>query len=476
MERKVFLDYLPKRKDGRIDWMKSNGAMIKCIYDDEEYLIQIVEYIQGSKLKIYYDGKEKIMSTCHFVACKLGDLLNKFTSDFKVEVGTTFEDSKRNITITNREVITDTRGHNWKLYYYKCNICGWDNGSVKESALLNNKKPCGCSCCSNNTLVTGINDIATVRPDLIEYFLNKDDSKKFQLKSNRRVDLKCKNCGNKKNMRVNDFTTYGFSCSVCGFGYSVPEKFLSNTLKKINTTFECQLSKKYFNWCDKYRYDFYIPSLNTIIEVNGEQHYIETGRKGSRTLQEEQENDRLKKKLALANGISNYIEIDCRKSTKDWLKDNIIKNLGFILNLDGVDWNSIFELSINSNESMLILDKWNNKENWQSVSDLEVELGICRSSIRKYLNFWASRGMCDYNGKTEYIKTREKAKLASINSCKKKVTVYYNEEYKGTFDSVTHLANISLETFGVELTVKGISSVATGKNKTYRKFKFEYIN
>lgn len=70
----------------------------------------------------------------------------------------------------------------------------------------------------------------------------------------------------------------------------------------------------------KFRYDFYLPDLNIIIEVNGQQHYYEVwgGRAG---LLKQQENDRKKISYALANKIIMYSipywEIDKLETSDD---------------------------------------------------------------------------------------------------------------------------------------------------------------
>ena len=47
---------------------------------------------------------------------------------------------------------------------------------------------------------------------------------------------------------------------------------------------------------------------------------------GGRTLEEEQENDELKKSLAIKNGIKDYLVIDCRESEMEFIKSNILKS------------------------------------------------------------------------------------------------------------------------------------------------------
>jgi len=72
-----------------------------------------------------------------------------------------------------------------------------------------------------------------------------------------------------------------------------------------------------------YRYDFFLPEINTLVEVNGEQHYIPTKRfyKNKTEFSKAQERDRRKISYALARGMKLYCipywEIDNIKTTND---------------------------------------------------------------------------------------------------------------------------------------------------------------
>lgn len=57
-----------------------------------------------------------------------------------------------------------------------------------------------------------------------------------------------------------------------------------------------------------YRYDFYLPEINSLIEVNGEQHYAYTKRfyKNKTEFSRAQERDRRKISYALARGMKLY--------------------------------------------------------------------------------------------------------------------------------------------------------------------------
>ncbi len=72
-----------------------------------------------------------------------------------------------------------------------------------------------------------------------------------------------------------------------------------------------------------YRYDFFLPEINTLVEVNGEQHYIPTKRfyKNKTEFSKAQERDRRKISYALARGMKLYCipywEIDNLKTSND---------------------------------------------------------------------------------------------------------------------------------------------------------------
>ena len=72
-----------------------------------------------------------------------------------------------------------------------------------------------------------------------------------------------------------------------------------------------------------YRYDFFLPEINTVLEVNGEQHYsyIKKFYKSKTDFSRAQERDRRKISYALAHGMKIYCipywEIDKLSSVDD---------------------------------------------------------------------------------------------------------------------------------------------------------------
>lgn len=85
------------------------------------------------------------------------------------------------------------------------------------------------------------------------------------------------------------------------------EKIVYNILYKSGLKFEQEKQfKDLYN--SLYRFDFYIPSIPAVIEVNGMQHYIYTSQfhANRSDFLKAQERDRRKLAYCLANGIKAY--------------------------------------------------------------------------------------------------------------------------------------------------------------------------
>ena len=164
-------------------------------------------------------------------------------------------------------------------------------------------------------------------------------------------------------------------------GISIPEKFVMNIFKELGIKFITQLNKSTFEWCKNYRYDFYIPSLNMIVETHGNQHYKGGFENfGGRTLEQEQENDKLKKELALNNNIEKYIIIDCRYSLFDWLKKNVIKELGDYFDLSNINWGLIWNNSLKN----LVWEVKRLTEEGNNITKIAEILNIDRHTVANY--------------------------------------------------------------------------------------------
>ena len=159
-----------------------------------------------------------------------------------------------------------------------------------------------CPCCKNKQVISGINDIPTTEPWMVKYFPGGyDEAKNYTSGSEYMFFPICPDCGEQSKVKV---ITYNLkrqrtiTCT-CKDSFSYPEKFMYKLLEQLNVKFIYQLTKQTLKWVSSYRYDFYLPELNIIIETHGSQHY---------NIENVIQNDCDKKKLANINGVK-YIPV-----------------------------------------------------------------------------------------------------------------------------------------------------------------------
>jgi hypothetical protein len=301
-----------------------------------------------------------------------------------------------------------------KKYWFKCPK-GKHNSELKQISNFTSGHE-GCIDCNQCNLV------ANTHPDLIKYFVNKEDAYKYSSGSRKKVLMKCPDCGYEREFSIVRLANnQDFSCLQCGDGISYPEKFIIHLLKQLNIEFIYQLSSKNFIWCNKSKYDFYIPLYNTIIETHGIQHYKQL--KGNwGTLTEIENNDINKEENALLNGINNYIILDCSKSELNWIKNNILAStLPELLSFkeEDIDWLKCHEYAL-SNIVKKACDLWNG--GMKNTKQIANELKISRVVV-SYLNQGAKLGWCDYNGKKTYTEN-----LQLIHNSKRKRVICLNNK------------------------------------------------
>lgn len=400
----VFLEYLP-RKGKLINWKESIGYKVHFIYEDIEDDLKIVEYIKENQtLKLLYKNNEYKIKTGNFALCELGRIVNRYTNKYKISIGDIFKNEKRDINITNKN--TELRNDKiQKLYKYKCNKCGFDCGkhwSIKNKCYKdelwvtesNIFKGDGCSCCSNQIVVRGINDIATANPKLVKYFVNIEDCYTHTYASNKKVVVKCPNCDSEKEMSINKLSLYGFSCNKCSDGISYPNKYMYNLLEQLDIEFKTEYSPI---WCKykinninkKGRYDFYIPSKQLIIEMDGAFHYINNI--SGQTNEELKCIDNIKAELAIAHGIDiirincNYRDVSIRLA---YIKESILNSkLNNIFDLSNIDWKNIDNYC---KRSKIIQFSKLIELNYSKI-DIMNKLNICQTTYYNYYNFVKDR-------------------------------------------------------------------------------------
>jgi hypothetical protein len=234
-----------------------------------------------------------------------------------------------------------------------------------------------CPICSRRLVVSGINDVYTLHPEMLKFFVNIEDAKVVGAGSDTVVMAKCDLCESIKSMPVHRLFYQGFGCGVCSDHISHPNKLVRSVLSAKGVDFNFE---KRFDWGGNYRYDAYIRSVNTIIEMHGQQHYRSSS---FGDLSEIQNIDDIKRSLALSNGISHYVEIDCSSEDTLDIYERLKNGLEEIIDISGVnlEW-----LELESRSSLLkkILEI---REQNPNISQKEVAtmLHTGTDTIRKYL-------------------------------------------------------------------------------------------
>ena len=482
MSENKILTKLPKWEEGRykgkINWAKTINMELELLYQDKIYKVRVIKCNDG-RLILEYKGyvKPEGISYRKFLKGSFGEVLNLRSKDFKVEIGQIFKDDKRDLLITDREYREkeqkpDKKGRVYttkeKWYKYTCNKCGWKEGWIIEKSLL---KDCGCSCCNGKTVVSEINSVWITHPWIIRLGVSEEDAKRCIKSSRENIEVICPNCKRKMTRKISNISRCkSIGCS-CSDSISYSEKFITSMLSQLRIKFQVQLSNITFNWCNKYRYDFYLPEYNCIIETHGIQHYKYTGL--NRTLEEEQENDKIKRELALNNSIKNYIVLDCRESDMKWIKNSVLNSkLNELLDLSNIDWNKCEEFAL-GNLVKEICEYWNNKKDWETTQTIaeDNEWGIsARGTIRDYLKKGTKYGWCNYDAKEEKVKNA----IKMSKSTSKQVEILKDGESLGTFISCHELDRKSKELFDAKLDYRKISN-AVRNNKIYKGFTFRYI-
>lgn len=242
-------------------------------------------------------------------------------------------------------------------------------------------------------VVKGKNDLWTTHPEIAKLLLNEDDGYTLSKESHKKTDFKCPNCGVViRNKHVKAVVKYGLKCPNCSDGISYPEKFVSCLLDFLNVAY---IRDAAAHWSGDKRYDFYIENMSLIIEAHGAQHYSLEKAFNKDNARDEAFNDAYKRKLALDNGIKNYIELDCRNSDFNYIKNSILNSkLASMFDFDNVDWNQVGQNSLKS-KVLEVCDVYNS--GIKSTIKIANMLNLHVTTVRDYLGRCADVGLCDYS-------------------------------------------------------------------------------
>lgn len=510
--REIFINDLP-RKEGWgsqkgkqvIDWKNSIGYKVRFTYDDINGEVEIVGYDSKTRyLSIKYLDKEPFGILIKSLQnCMLGEFLDKYTKEFKIEIGIKYIDDKRDITIIDRKYINKEKNNkngktailNEKIYKYKCNKCGFECGEhyknskykeelwITESALLSGV---GCSCCNNKIIIPHINSIVAKEEThwMIPYFQGGyDEAKLYTKTSNQPIYPICPDCGRIKDKSIkisNIYNNKSIGC-VCSDGQSYPSKIMHNLLKQLNMKFETEYSP---NWCKylyknkirKGKYDFYFELDNNkyIIETDGYFHK-NNNNMNNQSVEESEFIDDEKDRLAKEYNIK-VIRIDCVISDIDYIKNNengiLNSKLVELFDLSKIDWMQCEAYALSNLVKIACEIKKDNPN--MTTTEIGKMMGLHQDTIIKYLKkgskVWDWVG---YDPKEEKFKGSSKS--GKMNG--KPVEVFKDGISLGIYTSATELERQSEERFGVKLLQCAISSVRIGNytSKEYKGYTFKYV-
>lgn len=334
--------------------------------------------------------------------------------------------------------------------WYECKTCQ-TKVVIDRYFFKKNVRVCdnGCHGVGKNTsqIILGVNDLATTHPHLVKYFVNEADSQTIKACSTVKKEMKCPNCNYRKTIPPVYLTVNGFNCPVCSDGISYPEKFIGNLLKTLKVDFETQ---KYLS--KNYRYDFYIPSLNMIIETHGIQHYKAQRPKHWKTYDEEHENDINKWLLAQLKLGKNmtYVVLDCRYSNMEWIKNTILTSiLTKFFNFNTINWRKI-HIDSESSLVMEVIEYYNNTN--KKLKEIAKVFNISDVSVGRYLKKGYLLGLCNYTPTPNSEKYKGK-----------KIVLIKNGVVEKVFQGVKECAE------QLETPQRKISALAKGINNTHFK-------
>lgn len=468
----IDLSSLPKMggKGDRVAWTKIFDCEVDFCYENICGTLKIIKPLPNRKCLVSYNGKEMEVHNDTLHDCRLAYVVGIKTHDFKYQVGEMVNTKDGLIKILKQgykhkskkcgEKIYET---NRRCYDFECQAC---HGVIYEYDEENIDKLIKCPFCSSYRLLVGFNDMWTTHPEQAKLLKNPEDGFKYMFTSNSKIlEWVCPVCGEIIKKPPADVAYKGLCCPMCRNTTSYPNRFMYNFIKQLTSNVN---REKQFDWSQGRKYDIYFDD-KYICEAHGLQHYEEQPGFTARTLQEEQENDKLKQILALKNGIEEYIVIDCRKSDFEFIKKNVLNSkFSELYDLSKIDWIKL-ENDINNNIYIRAANLWNS-----GIYDPEIltkELDISKSNVCIIFGRAKELGLCDYNTEITQAIGREKVKQIRYQKYAKPILCNETCDCFGNLEICTSTLNNK----GLKVERSNIQrNIRTGK-RPVRGLTFKYI-
>lgn len=307
-----------KRFNNRIDYIVflnkliTPGDTIYYYYKNTFGCIKI-DKKEKQRLTISCNGKVLEIELGNLRKCNIGKLVDSF-GEYSFKKGDIIGDS----IIVKKTYTTNKNKFQEKSYVLECtktkNTYTMTEANLKQgknSPFVSNKRVWRGNSLANNK-------------HIIPFLMDIRDSHRYSISSNKPIYLRCPNCGKcKKINQISHLKDSNFSCSLCGKGVSYPEKVMTAILELNNIEF---VPQKKFKKLGNYRFDFYLPQHNMVIETHGLQHYEDIKYFNGKS---SWESDKIKKEYCVNNSIE-YIDIDSRYSKLEYIIKDVNKKLKFL--------------------------------------------------------------------------------------------------------------------------------------------------
>lgn len=266
-----------------------------------------------------------------------------------------------------------------------------------------------CGVCANKQIWVGYNDITTLRPDVAELMVNKEDLYNYAVWSPHKTDFKCPNCNNIIPKKIAYVSRDGLSCPYCSDGISYPNKFIYNALSQIKDQLDFLEREFSPSWCKfKYKNSYKTGTYDIYFGINGTKYIIEMDGglgHGNKVMDNEisQEDsvyiDKQKDMLAIQHDIK-IIRINCFYNRDDrytYILNNVLNSeLSSIIDLTKINFDECNKISLSS----LLVETCNLWNEGYKVSEIALKLKIHETTITNYLKQGSKFNICkNYSAK-----------------------------------------------------------------------------
>lgn len=449
-ENYIDISNLPRIKKG-VDWKNCINKIVHFSFNGCESTLTIKNYIKkGSTVVVEFNNKLYSIHSSSLRNCMLSNL---FPKDFLYKIGEVINNKK----ILEKIILDrDDSRHRCFAYRVECQICK-NIYIIREDHVLTSK---GCKECSH------IDEklICNARPDLKIYFQEKD-LRYFYTKSvgsSLKLDFICPICKEVKHIAINTLCRSGLGCTNCSDKISFGEKFFRNILEQLSVNYIYQFKFKnttlYNDKEYKPSYDFCIPSMKLIIEIDGEQHYEDNNFFNNN----QKEKDIIKDKFASDNGYE-LIRILYKSYDYDNFMYNITTKLNKYFSFDNIDITTALHYATNPLVK-LFSELWNDGLGTMQIVN---KTSYDKSIVTKYLKLSNELGFTDYS----FEKSRKRGREVAASKRRKSIVCI---ETNDIFESCKKCSEVSIEKFGLRIGETSIRNNIKGYSKSAGGLHFKY--